>query len=232
MEVDLNCDLGEGSAFDAELMALVTSVNIACGFHAGDASMARVALGQALQHGVQVGAHPSFPDRDHFGRSEMSITEQQVFDDCVYQIGALAGLAQAVGARLRHVKPHGALYHQASREAAYARPVVEATALFGLCLVGLPQSQLEALSAGRCPFAPEGFADRRYLADGTLVPRSSPDAYIEEPLEAARQAVWLLDERKVRTICVHGDNPKALEFARQVRAALVAFGYRLASFNP
>src|SRR6202047_1803997 len=127
MEVDLNCDLGEGCAFDEELMALVTSVNIACGFHAGNASTARVALAQALEHGVQVGAHPSFPDREHFGRSEMPRTEQQVFDDCVYQIGALTGLAQAAGARLRHVKPHGALYHQACPDAAYARPVMEAS---------------------------------------------------------------------------------------------------------
>ncbi len=232
MEVDLNCDLGEGCAFDEELMALVTSVNIACGFHAGDASTARAALDQALEHGVQVGAHPSFPDREHFGRSETSRTEQQVFDDCVYQIGALSGLAQAVGARLRHVKPHGALYHQACREVAYARPVVEATALFGLWLVGLPQSQLQALSPGRCRFAPEGFADRRYLADGTLVPRSRPDAFIEDPVEAVRQAVWLLGERGVRTICVHGDNPQAVEFVRQVRTALVALGHRLVSFNP
>jgi UPF0271 protein len=232
MEVDLNCDLGEGCAFDEELMALVTSVNIACGYHTGDASTARVALDQALEHGVQVGAHPSFPDREHFGRSEMARTEQEVFDDCAYQIGALSGLAQAAGARLRHVKPHGALYHQACREAAYARPVVEAAALFGLCLVGLPQSQLQALSAGRCRFAPEGFADRRYLADGTLVPRSRPDAFIEDPVEAVRQAVWLLGERGVRTICVHGDNPQALEFVRQVRTALVALGHRLVSFNP
>jgi UPF0271 protein len=232
MEVDLNCDLGEGCAFDEELMTLVTSVNIACGFHAGDASTARAALDQALEHGVQVGAHPSFPDREHFGRAEMSRTAQQVFDDCVYQIGALAGLALAAGVRLRHAKPHGALYHQACRDAAFARPVVEATALFGLCLVGLPESQLQTLSAGRCPFVPEGFADRRYLPDGTLVPRSRLDAFIEEPHEAVRQVTWLLRERRVRTICVHGDNPQAVEFVRQVRAALVAQGHRLAPFNP
>jgi 5-oxoprolinase (ATP-hydrolysing) subunit A len=232
MEVDLNCDLGEGCALDEELMALVTSVNIACGFHAGDPSTARTALCQALAHGVQAGAHPSFPDRANFGRAELSRTAQQVFDDCVYQVGALAGLAKAVGLRLRHLKPHGALYNQACREAAYARPVVDAAALFGLCLVGLPGSQLQTLSAGRCSFAPEGFADRRYLPDGSLVPRSAPNAFIEDPTEAVQQVNWLLRERGVRTICVHGDNPRALDFVRLLRADLLQAGHRISPFNP
>src|SRR5207237_9957386 len=117
-------------------------------------------------HDVRVGAHAGFPDREGFGRRELSRTAEQVFDDCAYQVGALAGLAKAVGLSLRHVKPHGALYNMACRDDAYARPVVAAAELFGLALMGLPGSRLEALSAGRVPFVAAGFADRRYLPDG------------------------------------------------------------------
>src|SRR5437016_1921160 len=145
MDLDLNCDLGEGCAFDAALIPLVTSVNIACGFHAGDPAMAYAALRAAVRHGVQAGAHPSFPDREHFGRKEMTRTEQQIFEDCVYQVGALASLAQAAGCGLTHLKPHGALYNMACRDDAYARPVIAVAALFGLPLFGLPGSRLEAL---------------------------------------------------------------------------------------
>src|SRR5207302_1727036 len=138
MQIDLNCDLGEGCPFDAELMPLITSANIACGFHAGDPATAHAALKLAAQYGVQVGAHPGFADREHFGRRELQRSEEQVFEECVYQIGALAGLARAVELELRYVKPHGALYNMACRDDAYARPVVAAVALFGLKLMGLP----------------------------------------------------------------------------------------------
>src|SRR5205085_7871016 len=182
------------------------------------------------QHGVQVGAHPGFADREHFGRRELVRTEQQIFEECVYQIGALAGLARAVGLTLRYVKPHGALYNMACRDDAYARPVVDAAALFALPLMGLPHSRLQALSAGRCPFVAEGFADRRYLPDGSLVPRSRPDALVEDPAEAVRQAERLLRERGVRTLCVHGDNPHALAFVRELRAALTRQGFDIRPF--
>ena len=129
MDLDLNCDLGEGCAFDAELIPLLTSVNVACGFHAGDPATAFAALRTAVRHGVRVGAHPGFPDREHFGRRELMRSEQQVFEDCVYQVGALEGLARAAGSRLHHFKPHGALYNMACRDDAYARPVVGAAAL-------------------------------------------------------------------------------------------------------
>ncbi len=230
MEIDLNCDLGEGCPYDAELMPLITSANVACGFHAGDAATAHAALRAAKQHGVQVGAHPGFPDREHFGRRELQRSEEQVFEDCVYQIGALAGLARAGGQELRYVKPHGALYNLACREDAYARPIVAAVALFGLQLMGLPGSRLEALSAGRCPFVAEGFADRRYQPDGSLVPRTRPDAFVEEPAEAVRQAQWLLREKGVRTLCVHGDNPQALAFVRELRVALQRQGIVITRF--
>jgi 5-oxoprolinase (ATP-hydrolysing) subunit A len=230
VEIDLNCDLGEGCPHDAELMPLITSANVACGFHAGDPATAHITLMLAARHGVGVGAHPGFADREHFGRRELPRTESQIFEECVYQIGALAGLARAAGAPLRYVKPHGALYSMACRDDAYARPLVEAVALFGLDLMALPESRLEALSAGRCPFVREGFADRRYLPDGSLVSRSRPDAFVMDPAEAVRQAEWLLRDKGVRTLCVHGDNPEAVAFVRALRDALARRGITICGF--
>src|SRR5271165_1583088 len=138
MEIDLNCDLGEGFPHDAELMPLITSANIACGFHAGDAPTARAVLTLAARHGVQAGAHPGFPDREHFGRVDLDRREDDVFADCVYQVGALAALAGSSGLSLSHVKPHGALYNLACRDDGFARPVIEAVAQFGLPVMGLP----------------------------------------------------------------------------------------------
>lgn len=230
MDLDLNCDLGEGCPFDADLMPLITSANVACGFHAGDASSARAALRLAAQNGVQAGAHPGYADREHFGRRELERTEDQIFEECVYQVGALTGLARAEGITLRYLKPHGALYNQACRDDAYARPVVEAAKLFDLAVMGLPRSRLEAACAGRCPFVAEGFADRRYRPDGSLVPRSEADAFVADPEEAVRQAGWLLRTCGVRTLCVHGDNPHALDFVRRLRAALSREGVTLRHF--
>jgi UPF0271 protein len=230
MELDLNCDLGEGCPHDAELMPLITSASIACGFHAGDPATAHAALVAARQHGVQVGAHPSFPDREHFGREEMARSPEQIYQDCVYQIGALAGLARAVGLELHHVKPHGALYNMACRDDDYARPVVAAAELFGLPVLGLPGSRLQTCSAGHVPFIAEGFADRRYQPDGSLVPRSRPDAFVEDPVEAVRQAELLVRGRGVRTLCVHGDNPRALAFVRELREALLRQGITIRAF--
>lgn len=230
MEIDLNCDLGEGCPYDAELMPLITSANIACGFHAGDPPTAAAALQAAVRQGVQIGAHPSFPDRANFGRRELVRSEQHVFEDCVYQVGALAALARAMGGEVRYVKPHGALYNLACRDDAYARPVVAAVELFKLTLMALPGSRLQALSAGRCPFVAEGFADRRYLSDGSLVPRSQPDAFVKDPAEAVAQVEHLLRQRGVRTVCVHGDNPEALAFVRELRAALTRQGIDIRAF--
>jgi UPF0271 protein len=228
--IDLNCDLGEGAANDSELMPLITSANIACGFHAGDPATSMTAVTAAVEFGVQIGAHPGFPDREHFGRRELARTEQQVFEDCVYQIGALAGLAKAAGGNLSHVKPHGALYNMACRDDAYARPIVAAAEVLGLPVVALPGSRLQALCEGRCRFVAEGFADRRYQPDGSLVPRSRPDAFVADPGEAVRQVEQLLRERGVRTICVHGDNPEALAFVRELRAALTRQGFTIRAF--
>jgi 5-oxoprolinase (ATP-hydrolysing) subunit A len=231
LEIDLNCDLGEGAPHDAELMPLITSASIACGFHAGDPGLARNALLAAKQNGVQVGAHPSFPDREHFGRREMDRTEEQIFEDCVYQIGGLAGLARAVGIELRYVKPHGALYNMACREDRYARPVVAAAKTFDLALLGLPGSRLEIEGKNGCGFIAEGFADRRYRPDGSLVPRSDADAMLDDPDEAVQQAKMLLETRRIRTLCVHGDNPEALVFVRELRKAFEIAGIVVKPFR-
>jgi UPF0271 protein len=157
-------------------------------------------------------------------------SEEQIFDDCVYQIGALAGLATTVGVELRYVKPHGALYNMACRDDAVARSVVAAVEVFGLMLLGLPGSRLETLSDGRCRFIAEGFADRRYLPDGSLVPRSRPDAFLTTPEEAVRQAEWLLRKKGVQTLCVHGDNPEAVAFVRVLREQLTRQGVSIRAF--
>jgi UPF0271 protein len=220
MDIDINCDLGEGCPHDAELMPLITSANISCGFHAGDASTARAALLLAAKFNVQAGAHPGYADREHFGREELERSEDQVFEECVFQVGALGGLALAQGVTLRYLKPHGALYNQACRDDAYARPVVVAASVFGLAVMGLPGSRLEAAATGRCRFIAEGFADRRYRLDGSLVPRSEPDAFVTDPDDAVLQAERLIRMHGIRSLCVHGDNPHAVEFVRRLRAAL------------
>jgi UPF0271 protein len=230
MEIDLNCDLGEGSPYDAELMTLITSANIACGFHAGSPAMAHAALELAAKHKVRVGAHPGFADREHFGREELARTEKEVYEDCLYQVGALGALAWDAGTGVRHLKPHGALYNMACRDENYARPIVAAARFFNLPLLGLPGSHLQAMSQGRCKFVAEGFADRRYLPDGSLVPRAQPGAFIEDPKDAVAQVKWLLRERGVQTICVHGDNPEAVAFVRELREALTRKGIAIRAF--
>jgi UPF0271 protein len=231
MDIDLNCDLGEEAGEDAAIMPLITSANVACGFHAGSPATAFATLRLAAEYGVAVGAHPGHPDREHFGRRELPRPPEQVYEDCIYQIGALIGLAQAAGCRVTYVKPHGGLYHQACREENYADAVVAATRLFDLSLIGLPGSALHRASAGRCRFFAEGFADRRYLPDGSLVPRDRPDAFVRSPDEAVAQVERLLKERGIRTICVHGDNPQAVDFVRALRDALQARGFRIKAFT-
>lgn len=224
LRVDLNSDLGEGCAFDADIMPLITSANIACGFHAGSPAEARTAIRLAARHGVHAGAHPGFADRDHFGRRELERTEDQIFEETVYQIGALTGFASHCGMSLSHVKAHGALYNLAMRDDHYAEPLVAAAELFGLPIMALPGSRVEARSAGRVPVIVEGYADRRYRPDGSLVPRSEPNAFVESPQEAVVQALTLLKGGRVQSLCVHGDNPQALTFVRELRSAMEAQG--------
>ncbi len=230
MDIDLNADLGEGAGTDAELMPLVTSANVCCGLHAGGPAVARETLELARLTGVAVGAHPGYADREHFGRRELSLTAEEVWGWCAFQIGGLIGVATAEDVTVRYVKPHGALYNRACRDRETAQAVVAACTLYDLPVVGLPGSALEAEAEGFVPFVPEGFADRRYRPDGSLVPRAEPDAFVHDPGEAVTQVEWLIREKGVRTICVHGDNPEAVAFARAVREALLDRGFALRPF--
>ena len=230
MDIDLNSDLGEGCGHDAEILALVSSANISCGFHAGDATTAATALALAVRHHVSVGAHPGYADREHFGRRELTLGEGDIEQMCAQQIGALSELAKQAGATIRYLKPHGALYNQACRDDAYARPVVAAARRLGLPVIGLPKSRLQAQCQDRVPFFAEGYADRRYLPDGSLVPRSQPDAFVHDPEQAVRQAERLIEEQGIRTLCVHGDNPQALAFVEALREALTRRGLTIKAF--
>lgn len=244
LRLDLNCDMGEGFGAwrmgqDEALLDHVTSANIACGFHAGDpATMART-VKLAIAKGVAIGAHPSLPDLQGFGRREMAITPQEAHDLVLYQVGALAAFAQAAGGRLHHVKPHGALYNMAARDRSLADAIAQAVVDFdpSLVLVGLSGSQL--LQAGvaqglRC--ASEVFADRGYEPDGSLTPRGRTGALIEDEALAIARVLRMVREGMLTcrtgetisiqadTLCLHGDQPQALAFARRLRAALTEAG--------
>jgi UPF0271 protein len=230
MEIDLNADLGEGAGADADLMPLVTSVNVCCGLHAGGPNEIAKALVLANKFGVSVGAHPGYADREHFGRREHELGNQELVALGVYQLGALTAMAEVLGLTVRYVKPHGALYNQACRDRRIADLLVIGLAQFGLPVLGLPESELAAACRDRVPFIPEGFADRRYRPDGSLVPRTEPDAFVHDPDEAVEQVARLVRDRGVRSVCVHGDNPRAVAFAAAVRAGLVARGFTLKAF--
>jgi 5-oxoprolinase (ATP-hydrolysing) subunit A len=235
VRIDLNADLGESFGRwrlgdDEAMLDIVTSANVACGFHAGDPTTLKRTCAEATARGVIIGAQVGYRDLAGFGRRYIDVAPEDLEADVLYQLGALDAMARAGGGRVRYVKPHGALYNQACREDAYARPVVAAVEAFGLAVLGLPGSRLEAVSRGRCPFVAEGFADRRYLPDGSLVPRSRPDAFVTDPDEAVRQAERLTRERGIRSLCVHGDNPAALAFVRALREALTKNGIAIRAF--
>ena len=227
MTVDLNADVGEGEG-EEPLFALLTSVNVACGGHAGDdASMTR-AVRLAGARGVAVGAHPGYPDRAHFGRRSMPMPLADLKRALTGQVEALARVCRAQNVALVHVKAHGALYHDASRDAGIAQAIAEAAP--GLILVGLAGSPALAAwaSSGRRTAA-EGFADRVYEADGSLRSRQEPGALLLEPEHAAAQAVRLARSGTVSTLCVHGDTPGAAAILARVRAALEEAGIRPAA---
>ncbi len=232
MDIDLNADLGEGAGFDDELMPLVTSANVCCGLHAGGPTEIRATLELAKRYGVCVGAHPGYDDRDHFGRQELALSQQELLDLCTSQISALDALAREANVELRYIKAHGALYNQACRDRETALAFSAAVSAWNLPVVGLPGSKLEAAVKERgLVFISEGFADRRYRPDGSLVPRTEADAFVRDPEEAVRQVELLISARGVRTICVHGDNPQAVTFARAVREALLNRGFTLKPFR-
>lgn len=242
--IDLNCDLGESFGAwtlgqDAELIPLISSTSIACGFHAGDPLIMRRTVALAQAHGVAIGAHPSLPDLQGFGRRELSISAEEVHDLVLYQMGALAAFAKAAGTRLRHVKPHGALYNMAARDLRLAEGIAQAVRDFDpqLVLFGLAGSAL--LDAGRSQglrVASEVFADRSYESDGSLTPRREPGAVLEHPEAAGQRIIGMVLEGRVRsrqgdwvplqadTICLHGDRQDAAAFAKAVRHQLDAAG--------
>jgi UPF0271 protein len=244
LSVDLNCDMGESFGAwqmgrDAELMDYVSSINVACGFHAGDASVIRKTIETAIKKDVAIGAHPSFPDLQGFGRRAMSLSAQEVFDIVLYQVSALKGICEAHGATLHHVKPHGALYNQAAKDAKLAEAIAQAVKAIdeNLILYGLSNSFLIS-EAERINLktASEVFADRAYQADGTLTPRTEPNALIEETEQAVSQVLQLIREQSVtavtseivslksETVCIHGDGENALEFATAIHQKLIEKG--------
>jgi UPF0271 protein len=230
--IDLNADVGEGYD-DAALFAYVTSANIACGGHAGDEATMTATLRLALERGIAIGAHPSFPDREHFGRAEPAYAPETVYHDVQAQIDTLAQIASREGARLGHVKPHGALYNISARDDALADVIARAVRDYdaSLALVGLAGSaSLRAARRIGLRAVDEVFADRGYAADGSLLPRGTPGALIEDADEAASQTLAFVDRGFGQSICLHGDGAHALEFARRIRAALASAGVEVRAF--
>ena len=241
-QVDLNCDLGEASGNDEAIMPYITSANIACGFHAGDARTMRDTALLAKRHQVAIGAHPGWNDRENFGRREMDVNAEDAAAIVLYQIGALAAIVKAEGAELIHVKPHGAMYNQAATDMELARAIAGAVKRFSknLILVGLAGSRLcEAGIEAGLRVAAEGFPDRAYNPDGTLMSRSKPGAVIESPVDVAINAMKLIEDgimfggKRVRvdTLCLHGDNIHAAENARMLREALKKNGVGVMGIN-
>ena len=238
--IDLNSDLGESfgawtMGMDSEVMIHISSSNIACGWHAGDAEVMVKTVRAAKAKGVAVGAHPGYPDLLGFGRRNMACTADELYAYTLYQVGALKSICESEGLELQHVKPHGAMYNQAAKDPKLAKAIVEAVKNAGkaIILLGLANSAFETACAELgVPFASEAFADRGYMPDGSLVPRSQPGAFIHDPDEAAARMVKLVKEGAVKTpdgqelrlkahsICMHGDSPEAVKMAETVRAAM------------
>jgi UPF0271 protein len=238
--MDLNCDMGElpeavTDGTQEALMPHLTSVNVACGAHAGDDQMMRATIEQALRFGLAIGAHPGYADRVHFGRIELHITQKEIADSVFEQVQKLAEIAAACGATITHVKPHGALYNQAACDPAIARAIADGVARWRpeVVLVGLAGSlMLDVFRAAGLTAAAEAFADRRYEPDGTLRSRKFPDALILDPAQAAEQALRIAERGSIvasngtqvavhaQTICIHGDTPGATQIAAAVASAL------------
>lgn len=238
--IDLNSDLGESfgawtMGMDEAVMDHISSSNVACGWHAGDAEVMVKTVRAAKAKGVAVGAHPGYPDLMGFGRRNMTCTPDELYAYTLYQVGALKSVCESEGVELQHVKPHGAMYNQAAKDPKLAAAIVKAVKVAGkgIALMGLANSAFEtACGELSVPFASEAFVDRGYMPDGSLVPRSQPGAFIHDPDEAAARMLKLVKEGVIVTpdghvlklvahsICVHGDNPDAVKMAQVVRATL------------
>jgi UPF0271 protein len=252
MHIDLNADVGEGFGIwdlgdDDGMLRVVSSANVACGFHAGDPATMRHVCELAVQRGVAIGAQVGYRDLPGFGRRRIDIDAGTLRGDVLYQLGALAAFARAAGSRVRYVKPHGALYNTAADDEAQAGAVAAAVAEFddSLPLLGLPGSALAGAAAGHgLRFVAEAFADRGYRRDGRLVPRSEPGAVVADPAVAAARAVAIARDGQIRavdgtgvqvraeSVCVHGDTPGAVAIAQAVRAALLAAQLDVQAFAP
>ncbi len=235
MQVDLNCDLGEGMNTDEQIIPLISSANIACGFHAGDVDTMKRTIACCLQHGVAIGAHPSWPDKENFGRKEMRLSTGELATILTEQLNILSQLAKEQGSKLHHVKPHGALYNQSAKDKTIAATIAKAVKDFdaSLVLFGLSGSYsiTEAEKLG-LKTASEVFADRTYLDDGSLTPRFQPNALIEDESKAVEQALQMITQQTVTsttgknisliadTICIHGDGANAIAFAKAISLAL------------
>jgi UPF0271 protein len=248
-KIDINCDMGESygawkMGADAEVMRFVSSANIACGFHGGDPATIRTTVKLAVDHGVAIGAHPSLPDLQGFGRRAMKISAQDMYDLVVYQAGAVEAFARAAGARLHHVKCHGALYNMAANDEALSEAMARAVRDLGgaVMLYALSNSvMMKTAQREGVRVAGEVFADRGYADDGTLAPRGRPGAMIEDAGLAARRALDMVDKRYVTslsgkpipvaadTLCLHGDQPGAVSFAKAIRKAFSEHGIAVAA---
>jgi 5-oxoprolinase (ATP-hydrolysing) subunit A len=245
--IDLNCDMGESygawkMGADAEIMPFISSANIACGFHGGDPATIRKTVRLALEHGVAVGAHPSLPDLQGFGRRAMKISPQDMYDLVVYQAGAVDAFARAGGSGLHHIKCHGALYNMAANDEALSEAMVRAAKDLGAMLYVLSNSRNFAVAKkAAVPVAGEVFADRGYSDDGTLAPRDKPGGMIEDADKAVKQALAMIEEGYVTslggkrvavaadTLCLHGDQPGAVTFAKALRSAFKERGIQVAA---
>lgn len=242
--IDLNADLGEGHGpwrmtDDEALLEIVTSANVACGAHAGDAATMRRVCERAAERGVAIGAHVAYRDLAGFGRRNMDVDPHDLASDVALQIGALEVFARAAGTRVSYVKPHGALYNRVAYDDDQALAVLEGVAIAAramgaaLPVLSLPGARIAAHATEHAPAVVEGFADRAYDSPGTLRPRSEPGAVLHAPAEIAAQAVLLASSAEPpASICVHGDSPAAVEAARAVRAALDEAGHLLRAFAP
>ena len=250
--IDLNADLGEGFGVwrlgeDEQLLAVLTSANVACGFHAGDPPTMRRVCALAAERGVVIGAQVGYRDLAGFGRRRIDVDPAELEAEVLYQLGALDGCARPAGTRVRYVKPHGALYSTAADDPAQAGALARAVAAYDrrLPLLGLPGSALrDAAEAAGVPFVPEAFADRAYRPDGRLAPRGEPGAVLDDPATVtARALAFAVDQQvtaldgsvvrvEARSLCVHGDTPGAVHLAREIRRALLDAGVRLAPFAP
>ncbi len=233
--IDVNCDMGEGYETDALIMPYISSVNIACGYHAGDEATIQHTIALALKHNVAVGAHPSYPDKENFGRKEMEMNTNEVFSMVSTQIQLVKSIAEKMGTKMHHVKPHGALYNAAAVKPELASAIVSAIKSIdeNLILYGLPDSELEkaALKDG-VRFAAEVFSDRTYTDQGMLTPRTAPNAMIVDVNESIHQVLQMVKEGtvlsthkkiiqiKADTICIHGDGMHAVEFAEKICVSL------------